>query len=125
MNECNVFLQFRFDFGTNKWTEAASMSVCREYAAHVVLSGLLYVMGGRGQNLQSGYHNSVELFDPLLDEWKTVAPMLHRRTRATASVCHGFIFVLGGLSSGYEGDLQSIEKYDPLQNSWTEVSKTC
>lgn len=96
------------------------MSVCREYAAHVVLSGLIYVMGGK--NLQNTRHNSVEFNNPSLNEWKTVAPMRHARLRVTASVSNGFIYVLGGLSNIH---LKSIEKYDPLRNSWTEVIKIC
>lgn len=93
------------------------MSLQRRYSAHVVLSGQLFVMGG--ENDRGSRHKSVEYYDPAMDTWQMAAPMRHGRVFATASVSNGFIFVLGGL--GKQGDLQSIEKYDPSDDSWIEV----
>lgn len=93
------------------------MTIPREYAAHAVLTGRLFLMGGK--NDLAGRHSSVEYYDPVAKKWRMVAPMRHARSHATASVSNGFIYILGGLDN--EGALQSIEKYDPQDNSWTEV----
>lgn len=99
------------------------MSTRRYTAAHAVLAGRLYVIGG--WNLDAQYINSVERYNPLVDRWETVAPMCRSRDGAAACVLHGFIYVFGG-NEKREGYMRrktySIERYDPGANSWTEVS---
>lgn len=94
------------------------MSNPRADSAHVVLSGFLYVIGGHlgGER----YKNSVDYYDPSTNKWKTVASMRHERRQPAAHVSNGFIYVLGGRNS--EGALQFIERFDPGENAWTEVS---
>lgn len=94
------------------------MSIPRRYSAHAVLLDHLFAIGGnddRNQNV-----NSVECYDPLSDVWVTAAPMQHIRSGAVACVSKGFIFVFGGWDATHL--LQSIERYDPRENKWTEVS---
>lgn len=93
------------------------MSVPRLRAARAVLSGRLFVIGGRDD--RANCLNSVECYDPSTQEWQTVAAM--RRTRANTAACavNGSIYVFGGHDA--ESGLSSIERYDPEANSWTEV----
>lgn len=94
------------------------MPTLRWLPTHVVLSGRIFLMGG--WNDQKENVNSVECYDPLTDQWETVAPMRNRRHGAAACVSGGFIYVFGGTRR--LGLLQSIERYDPMEDSWTEVS---
>lgn len=86
-------------------------------SAYVALSGRLFVIGG--WNTRTSVQNSVECFDPMTDEWQTVAPMHHARRNPVAQVSNGFIYVLGGEYKGVP--YQSIEKYNPRENTWSEV----
>lgn len=95
------------------------MAIPRKLSAHVVLSGHLYVFGGR--NHLNIHENSVEYYNPSVDKWQTVAPMLHAISEATACVSNGFIYVLGGICA--EGVLRSIEKYDPREDLWIKVHR--
>lgn len=93
------------------------MPTGRAGAAHVVLSGRLYVLGGcddRGENFKS-----VDCYNPCTDRWQTVAPMHYGRTLPAVCVANGFIYALGGTERGQP--LDSVERYNPDDNSWTEV----
>lgn len=94
------------------------MSFARHKAAHTVLSGRLFVIGGDDE--QGTDLKSVEHFDPSTNEWQTVAPMRQKRYSPAACVSHGFIYVFGGYGDGVP--LSSVERYDSRQNSWTEVT---
>lgn len=108
---------FRFDFVKNEWTEVAPLPAPRCYSTHVVLADFLFVIGGR--NAKFNAVNSVEYYEPLTDNWQSAAPLLHERECAAACVSNGFIYVLGG--DDHSKLLQSIERYDRRDNSWTEV----
>lgn len=116
----NSLFSFRFDFLKNKWTEIAPMSIARNAFAHVVLSDRIFVFGGRNETGRS--INSVEYFKQSTNEWQTVSPMRHVRAYGSACAPNGFIYVLGGVVGS--GVHQSIERYDPGENAWTEVSLT-
>lgn len=111
------FLYFRFEFAANKWTEVTPMSLPRRFSAHVVLSDRLFVIGGNVEQNQNV--NSVENYDPLTDKWESVAPMQHIRSGAAACVAKGFIYVFGGWDAKHL--LQSMERYEPGENTWTKV----
>lgn len=96
------------------------MSVSRRFSSHVVLAGRLFVIGG--VDAQNRLENTVEYYVPLTDKWKTVAPMRHKRVASAACALNGIIYVFGG--EGPEGFHHSIEKYNPRENAWTEVSYT-
>lgn len=92
------------------------MSTPRWLSAHAVVSGRLFVIGG--WNDPSGDLRSVERYDPLADEWQTVAPMQNERQAAAACVSGGFIYVFGGSEVWTDSILESIERYDPHLDSW-------
>lgn len=105
--------KFRFDFEANEWKRVAPMSIARDSPSHVVLSGRLYVIGGWMCD------KSVEYYDPPTNKWQSVAPMIQGRGRPAVGALNGYIYVFGG--RGSLDVLQSIERYDPAENSWTEV----
>lgn len=90
--------------------------------SYVELGGCLFVLGGRTKPIvRQRPFNLVECYNPLTDTWKSVAPMLHQRISATACTLNGFIYVFRGRDK--RGQIQeSIEIYDPVMDSWLEVS---
>lgn len=94
-----------------------AMNTPRYNCAHAVLSGLLFLIGGVDE--QRRLLTSVEYYVPLTGSWHTVAAMHRGRQSASACASNGFIFVFGGWHTG--GTFQSIERYDPRENTWTEV----
>lgn len=95
------------------------MFIPRTDTAHVVLSGLLYVIGGY-TGVES-YKNYVEYYDPSINKWKMGEPMRHERRQPAAHVSNGFIYVLGGRRSETGDALQFVERYNPAENTWIEV----
>lgn len=58
--------------------------------------------------------NTVERYDPRLNDWTSMAPMSTSRGGVGVSVLGGKIFAIGGHNgSNY---LTSVECYDPLTN---------
>lgn len=93
------------------------MSFPRARVAHVVTWRLLFVIGGW---FDTELVNTVEYYDPAIDKWETVAPMLSARAQAAAHALNEFIYVLGGADE--KRVLQSIERYNVGENSWTKVN---
>ena len=84
---------------------------------HVAVSlgdGRVYVVGGfdGSRRLTSG-----EVYDPLLDVWRPIAPMRSARDGHAAAVVNGLIIVSGG----YDGATyhRTTEIYNPRTNTWT------
>lgn len=95
------------------------MEIPRYGSAYVVKSGLLFVIGGLDWK-QQAYTNSVEYYVPLTKSWHAVTPMRHKRYGAAACTSGGLFYVFGGENTS--GLLSSIEKYDPRDCSWSEVT---
>lgn len=95
------------------------MYVGRELAAIANLSGRIFMMGGRNEN--KTYLSSVEYFDPMTNEWTSVAPMIKRRSAARAGVVRGDLYVVGGWCDG-STNTASIERYDHQTNNWVLVT---
>ena len=100
------------------------MPIARMNAAHTVLSGRLYAIGGFHYTPTNKVRtNSVECFDPSTNKWTRVAPLPSSRINAAAHASNGFIYVIGGIEDDDDDDMSRIiDKYDPRTNSWTRVS---
>ena len=74
----------------------------------------LYVIGGKG----SWQH--VQIYNPVLDEWRTAASMATGRAGQSAVVLQGHIYVI----AGHDGKvcLNSVECYNPLTDQWSRIS---
>lgn len=93
------------------------MSIERARPASAAYRGEIYIMGGYANR---SFHDSVEKYDPLRDEWTPVASMNKQRFGAEAGVSCGFLYVVGGKAS--DRWLTSIERYEPINNTWTMVN---
>ena len=71
-----------YDTETGQWETTSSTHTPRNGVGLAILNGILYAIGGH-----DGLHfqNSVEVFDPRVSRWKTIAPLKYRR--ASAGVC--------------------------------------
>lgn len=104
------FSFFSFDTEKNEWKEIKSMKVARYWASATVLNGYVYVAGGINGIIDSA---SVELYDPKFDEWTEIKPMNRARYAFALVEWDGFLYAMGGH--------ETLEKYDPWKNCWTEV----
>ncbi|CAM2708272.1 unnamed protein product [Rotaria socialis] len=59
---------------------------------------------------------SVEMFDPVTNEWRAVSPMSKRRCGVGVAVLNNLLYAVGG----HDGVsyLNSVEKFDPQTNQW-------
>jgi N-acetylneuraminic acid mutarotase len=100
------------------WVEVESMPTPRAYAAVAVLDGQIYVMGGRDAN--GNPLGTVERYDPVQDEWQTVARLRDPRYNAAATVLGGRILLTGGraLDDGQVVVTDDVEVYVPGEDDW-------
>lgn len=78
----------------------------------------IFLIGG----ITSEFDNTplVEKYDPLKDEWSTMASMPTARASAAAVASGEYIYVIGGRY--LDNVLATVERYDPSSNSWEEIS---
>jgi N-acetylneuraminic acid mutarotase len=109
-----------YDPATDTWTTKTPMPTGRGGHATAVVNGMIYIIGGMtsGPNFWSGIHNTVEVYDPLTDNWSTKTDIPTARVWLTTSVVDGKIYAIGGLSVTKE-PLSTVEVYDPATDTWT------
>lgn len=71
----------------------------------------------------SSFLRSVEVYDPNLDSWKTVASMNVKRSRVALTSNMGKLYAIGGYDG--ESNLSTVEVYDPLLDKWSFTSSMC
>jgi len=79
--------------------------------------GTIHVMGGSksGNKL-----NSVERYTET--GWSDVQPMSTPRNRLTATVQDNLLYAIGGINKDQDGELNTVEMYNPRSGQWTSVS---
>jgi N-acetylneuraminic acid mutarotase len=83
------------------------------------LDGLLYVAGGE---VPSGeFTNSVVVYDPKKDTWKSVARMPTARERLKLVASGRYLYAIGG-DNRAEPSLATVERYDPKSNTWRTMN---
>jgi N-acetylneuraminic acid mutarotase len=92
-------------------------------ALAVGADGRLYVFGGDGIVAgEVGFLRSVDVFDPVTEQWSRPAPMIEGRSGAAAvAASDGLIYVFGGTSDG-DHATGSVAIYDPTTDSWRSES---
>jgi N-acetylneuraminic acid mutarotase len=119
---------YAYDPITDSWETKKECPKKSGDNASCVLNGKLYLFGGLKDfpyNDASGQKDAL-VYDPETDTWDTLADMIYGRADgATAWVHDGQIYVFGGLSAISANESQIIgktEKYDPEENTWTELA---
>lgn len=110
-----------YDPSTNSWTSLSSMPSPVEYPACAAYGDILYFFGGDdGVNISGtvqGYVTDTGIWGN--GNYSGFTP----RTRATAVVLNGLIYVVGGYNTGIPnlngGYLGVVEAFDPVAGLWT------
>lgn len=74
---------------------------------------LIYVVGGVSLD-------TVERYNPAVDEWQTVQPLPFARHGHSCSNLGTQLIICGGDTE--EGQLDSVVSYDPWSDSWEECA---
>jgi probable HAF family extracellular repeat protein len=102
--------------GGGNWTTAASMPTARSGLGAAAVNGILYAVGGEGNN---GILATVEAYDPATNTWTTKAPMPTARYGLGVAAVNGILYAVGGLAVDKKTLLTTVEAYDPATNTWT------
>jgi len=101
---------------TGRWFAAAPMRHQRtDHSAVRLPDGRVLVAGG---NAGPELHASVEIYDPLRDEWSEAAPMPMPRTQFVMALAGGRVLVAGG-RAGRGMPSRSSALYDIEADRWT------
>lgn len=76
-------------------------------------------------NVPGGYDRAeclkcVELYDPETNLWDTLSSMKEARGRFDIAVVKGKVYAIGGSNGTTE--LATVEKYDPQEKKWTQIT---
>ena len=112
-----------YDIPTDTWTTKCTMPEPRFNHISEVIDGKIYIAGGLTVD-ESGSHpglTSALVYDPVNDQWDTIADLNHERFFARSCVFNNKIYVFGGAPAGvpYRAAHQSIEIYNPETDVWT------
>lgn len=99
----------------NKWRKdkLPPFSIRRSVSNVIFMEHYLYLIGGYDGNKSL---SSVERFDFLTQQWKTMSNMNYRRASLNSIERNGKIYTFGGLMGNIVHS--SIEEYDPILNKW-------
>ena len=125
--ECDRYGPQLYDPQTDVVSSAGVMAVPNGggYTATLLGNGKVLFAGGYGgpRYINSQPQSITQLYDPITNTWKLVAPMLTQRWRPQSLLlADGRVLVAGGTSSVNAGSLPfltSAEIYDPAANTWT------
>jgi N-acetylneuraminic acid mutarotase len=117
---------------TASWTAGPALLSARRglFFASDETNGLLYAVGGVSCNSDCSTINYLDTFEVLnvnTGVWSTLPSMPTPRTALSAAVLDGKVYAVGGCG-GQNNDLSKceplsvIEVYDPVAQSWTNLS---
>ena len=92
------------------------MNQPRNSLAAVSLNGLIYAIGGEDDSF---IYDSVECYNPIVDQWIIKESMLSPRVNHGACIVDGEIYVVGGWIG--EEIAKTIEKYIPKEDTWVNI----
>lgn len=109
-----------YDPLTLTWSILPPLSVPKSGLGAAYFDNMLYIIGGRN-NTSSGNIDSasVDRYDPLRDEWKSMKSLSVPRNRLGVAVIDGYIYAVGGGNGN--SFHTSVERYDPNHDEWTTV----
>ena len=117
-----------FDPVTEVWSSAPDIPTARNSHATAVIDGKIYVVGGRQFTEQpNGEYASVnvaslEVYDPEVESWETLAPLPQAAGGITAAVVDGKLYVFGGEQWVPEqAVIAEAWVYDPAVDQWAVV----
>lgn len=119
MNSCEIY-----NIDSSKWIITDSLKIPRGgHSSIKLLDGRVLVTGGF--NEINGELADCEIYDPEIREWASAALMNVARYEHSATLLpDGKVFICGGknYSNPQSPWLKSCELYDPVLNTWIEVT---
>mmetsp|Transcript_10526 Transcript_10526/g.14596 ORF Transcript_10526/g.14596 Transcript_10526/m.14596 type:complete len:337 (+) Transcript_10526:149-1159(+) len=120
----SIKLAHEYDPNTGNWSTLPPMQVARGGVTAQSLNGKVYVIGGMDDDSTS--LSSVESYDPVEKTWRIIGSLNVRRDNPGSAVLNGELYVFGGRTmiehKEIEGNLNTVEKYDPSTDSWHYVA---
>ena len=115
---------YEYDPKKNKWTDKAKMPTKRGALAAAVINNQIYVIGGSNRKIFNLVNTSaLEVYDPLKNTWKRLAPLPTPRDHLTASPVDKKLYAIGGrIDLNFDNNLDINEVYDPKTNHWTKLA---
>jgi hypothetical protein len=114
----------RFNPKSGRWTRSLPLPQPRGAPGAAGLGGLLYVVGGSiplgGDDFEMT--NSVVVYDPKQNTWRSVAPMPTARDRLRLVASGRYLYAIGGRPDPAGPSLTTVERYDPKSNRWATMN---
>ncbi|MCG8462963.1 MAG: hypothetical protein MI919_42305, partial [Holophagales bacterium] len=113
-----------YDPENESWTTLPSPDLSRiNHTATLLRSGEVLVAGGTTYDEGTAiYHDLVDIYDPISNEWRAAHPMSTRREgHAAVLLSDGRALVAGGNYRNGNGALSSAEIYDSDGDSWSSI----
>ena len=113
----------RFNPKSGRWRTSLPLPQPRGAPGAAGLGGLLYVAGGEVQLAADTFEitNSVLVYDPKQNTWRSVAPMPTARHRLRLVASGRYLYAIGGAAPTGES-LTTVERYDPKSDSWATMN---
>ncbi len=114
---------------TGTWVTGAPAPSKRTEVAAAVVEGKIYVVGGFNKPslsnvLDYAISRSVEVYDPVSNNWSTTTPLPEGRHHAGIAVLNGTLYVVGGFTQSLLSvwkAVPTIYQYNPNTAVWREL----
>lgn len=122
----------RYNVGTNLWSKCAPLGLPRFDFACTVFDNKIYVAGGQCALGSARGTSSAEVYDPALDQWKSLPSMSTFRYKCVGVTWQEKIHVVGGFvgrgdSTNSQGpyimERSSAEVYDAGRATWDFIPR--
>ncbi|KAJ1407358.1 Kelch-type beta propeller [Sesbania bispinosa] len=114
---------YQYDSCLNSWSRLSDMNVARYDFACAEVNGLVYAVGGYGENGDS--LSSAEVYDPDTDKWTLIESLRRPRWGCFACGFEGKLYVMGGRSSFTIGNSKFVDIYNTEKQGWCEMKNGC
>jgi kelch-like protein 10 len=116
----------RYDTSSCLWSAAAAMGTGRTHSGVCAVEGIVYVTGGREQQLHHNILSSVcvEKYTLSTDTWNSVSDLPEPRANHAAVTVVTAMYVVGGdrERNAFGDTTTSVCKSDSVQGTWGEVA---
>jgi serine/threonine protein kinase/N-acetylneuraminic acid mutarotase len=105
-----------FELRHGGWKELPPLNRPRAAAAAAVVDGKIVVVGGQAND---ELVTQTEVFDG--DGWKDMKPIPTPREHLAAASDGRYVYAIGGRELSSDKNLATLERYDPVSDSWTKL----
>ena len=103
------------DPNENSWSEGIPLPNPVSYAGAITVDGKIYVIGGVNQSDTNNNFSTVFRFDPILNQWTTMASTMIAKRSFKLVYFQGRIWKIGGHTNE---NTNSVHSFDPISNTW-------